>query len=275
MVVDGPDDATTKALLHIRDSRLRIVTLPANVGPAAARNAGVNEARGVWIAFLDDDDEWFPRKLEVQVEAASCSRCAFPIVASRFIHRKRGRESLRPTRLIAPSEPLSEYLFTCPTPFAEGRIHPTMLLVPKRLLHEVPFDSDLRVWEDLDWLLRVHTLKGVGIEFMPAPLGIVHEHGEFAVERVSRDWRRSFAWIQEIRHLVTPRAYAGFLLTLVAPIAARQAGGWEAFWPLLQEALRFGRPKAIDFLMYAEAWLVPDKVKQGLRNLQNRWRSSR
>ncbi len=271
VVIDGPDEATTKALLQIKDPRLRALTLPATVWPAAARNAGVNEAQGVWIAFLDDDDEWFPRKLEVQIEAASRSHYAFPIVTSRFIHCKPGRESLQPTRLIAPLEPLSEYLFTRPTPFAVGRIATPTLLVQKELLHKVPFRSDLRVWEDLDWLLRVHTLEGVGIEFVPEPLAIVYQAVErpITIRRAGWNWRRTLAWIRETRHLLTPRAYAGFLLTILAPVAARQAG-WKAFWPLLQEAVRFGRPRVIDFLMYGEVWLVPERVKGWLRDLFNR-----
>lgn len=52
---------------------VRLITLDINQGPANARNVGWDAASSDWVAFLDSDDAWHPRKLEVQMGAASLS----------------------------------------------------------------------------------------------------------------------------------------------------------------------------------------------------------
>ena len=67
VVDDGSTDDTETVVLSLGDSRIRYCRQPENRGPAAARNRGMREAKGEFIAFLDSDDEWFPDKLELQV----------------------------------------------------------------------------------------------------------------------------------------------------------------------------------------------------------------
>lgn len=51
------------------DSRIRLILMDHNGGPAAARNKATDESRGQYIAFLDSDDLWMPSKLKTQIEA--------------------------------------------------------------------------------------------------------------------------------------------------------------------------------------------------------------
>ena len=66
VVDDGSTDETPEALAVYLD-RLKFISQP-NRGVSAARNTGIQFARGKYICFLDSDDLWKPRKLEVQLK---------------------------------------------------------------------------------------------------------------------------------------------------------------------------------------------------------------
>jgi glycosyltransferase involved in cell wall biosynthesis len=67
VVDDGSSDGTMDRLADIDDMRLRLLSHPHNMGVSAARNTGIRNASGAWVAFQDSDDEWMPRKLEKQM----------------------------------------------------------------------------------------------------------------------------------------------------------------------------------------------------------------
>lgn len=70
LIVDdcSPDD--TREVVRdwcAKDTRIKLICQEKNGGPAVARNAALETAEGRWIAFLDSDDVWMPKKLERQI----------------------------------------------------------------------------------------------------------------------------------------------------------------------------------------------------------------
>jgi glycosyltransferase involved in cell wall biosynthesis len=70
VVDDGSTDETPVRLAEVDDSRLRVIRHDEPRRLPAARNAGARVARGTWLAFIDDDDLWSPRKLRAQLDSA-------------------------------------------------------------------------------------------------------------------------------------------------------------------------------------------------------------
>jgi len=264
VVVDGPDDTTLQVLNQIDDPRLEVCMLSRHLGLPDARNAGVRAAQSQWVAFLDDDDEWLPQKLEIQLQTARHSAHDHPIISCCIIARTPVGDFFWPLRFPRPNEFLSEYLFCRRNPISgEGLILPSTIFAKKELLRRVPFNSELRCYEDVEWLLRASTQKGVGVEFVSRtkPLTICHMEEDHSRITTRLDWNQSLFWIQAIRHLVTPHAYASFIMTRPALFASRQ-GDWKAFLPLLHEAYRYYRPGILDILSYLGIWLIPQKAKR-------------
>lgn len=251
VVLDGPDDATVKALSQIDDPRLRVKALPQSLGGGNARNAGVRIARCRWVAFLDDDDQWFPGKLEAQLLTAERSRRRYPVVACRLIARSSLGDIVWPRRFPKQEEPVGDYLFCRKSIFGgEGFIQPSVIFTARELLERVNFVASLKRHEDYDWLLRACAVKGAGVEFVPGtePLAVWNRDDARSRMSSNTDWRYSLSWIKERRHLVTPRACASFILTRVSENAAKE--GDRKFLLLLREAFLNGRPTMLSILLH-------------------------
>ena len=67
VVDDGSTDDTQAFLKTYDDPRVRSICFGTNRGANVARNAGIEDANGTYVAFLDSDDEWHPQKLERQL----------------------------------------------------------------------------------------------------------------------------------------------------------------------------------------------------------------
>ncbi len=263
VVVDGPHEPTTRALRQIEDDGLRIVELLQWVGLGGARNAGVATARGRWVALLDDDDEWLPRKLEIQLHTAQQSARTYPIVSCRFIDRRPHGEAVLPSRFPEKDEAVSEYLFCLRRLVGgEGVVLPSTVLAARDLLARVPFRFAQFAHEGSDWLLRALRQEGVGLEFVPTHEPLAIRHAGTLRTRMSNttDWRTSLAWAEDNAHLLTRRAHAAFILK-PASLEARRARDGRAFWRLLWESFRRGRPTGTGILVHVLIWLVPERAR--------------
>jgi glycosyltransferase involved in cell wall biosynthesis len=266
VVVDGPDDETVAALAALGDPRLRVLVQPEKGGAPHARNVGARAARGRWTAMLDDDDEWLPDKLEVQLKLAHSADCATPIVASRLINRTPRAESVMPRRLPDADEPLSEYLTVRRGLFyGDGFIQTSTILAPTELFHRVPFTVGLRRQQELDWTLRA--VRHEDVDLVIAPEALVVWHQDEDRERISLEmpWRQQLEWLRRSQELFTPRAYAAFTMSVLSSMAATTRSP-KVFAELWREARGYGRPGPIDYLTFLQIWALPPQVRHALRD---------
>jgi glycosyltransferase involved in cell wall biosynthesis len=148
VVDDGSTDGTCERLAPFMD-RIMYLYQP-NQGVSAARNAGIRAAKGEFIAFLDSDDVWHPRKLELQLQYLR-DHPGTSLVGSLWfaeVPRQWPRLSdLVPVR--AQNLALDDVVLRTPFPTSS-------VVVRKRCLDEVGlFDTGLRNAEDRDLYIRV------------------------------------------------------------------------------------------------------------------------
>lgn len=267
VVIDGPCAETTQSLAKITDARLRVIELPSPVGGSDTRNLGVQHAHGSWIAFLDDDDEWMPAKLERQLALARATEDCYPVISCKVIASSPSGQFVWPRRLPSSSEPICEYLFNRKSLFkGESLLQTSTLFAPRTLLEIVPFTSGLKRFQDYDWCLRAAEMEGVQFHFVPEPL--VTWHIESGRESISNrnDWTPALEWLRSNRSRMTRRAYAGFISASLAQQASAQ-GDWRVAWQLLKEMFRNGRPGYMEISLFTAIWMTPTSLRRWLRTL--------
>lgn len=264
VVVDGPDEDTNTAVRSIEDPRLRVVVNARSLTAAGARNVGADHATGKLIAFLDDDDEWLPNKLERQIAFASeyesvlvscLSRVVTPVVTY-----------VSPQVIYDNSTPLDEYLFDRRSLVkGPGFIQTSSYLLPRRLFDRVRFNVQ-SPHDDWELILRLSKQEGVRIETVPEVLVVLYFEENSGSLTGRTTWSASLSWLDSIQSIITPRAYSAFCLGVVGSRAAN-VGAYSAFPELLHRAFRTGSPRLWHVLPFLASWLTPQGTRQRLRAL--------
>ncbi len=169
------DDGSTDATVEVAGAFPVRVLHKRNGGISSARNLGLREASGTWIAFLDADDRWSPTRLEWLARAAALdAEIGFGfsdyIVEEDGVPNAPSNNSETPQYLALPKSFLDTNIFTVErralgAAVAVGNFFGTSTTFVKRSLvarHDLWFDEslplrtpDYQISEDVEWYLRV------------------------------------------------------------------------------------------------------------------------
>ena len=149
VVDDGSTDRTFEVVREIGDTRLTVLRQP-NAGTAAARNYALSHARGSYIAFLDCDDRWFPRKIERELRTLQAAANPVGVAYSGYYAVDDAGRLLNPAPLRRMSGNLLDALLD-----GEDFLIPSACLFDRRVLETVGGFRQQRFHEDYDLMLRV------------------------------------------------------------------------------------------------------------------------
>jgi len=241
VVDDASQDQTPEIAQSIAsaDPRVRVIRRATNGGPSAARNTGLDVARGTWIALLDADDLYLPQRLTVLTEAARSADC--DLLADNIVLRcpESGRSlglALPPALANSGRRLTAAEFVRCDRPFPGGfqQFGYLMPLIRRAFLddYNIRYDTDIWLAEDFVLYTRCllagarmmllpdayyqYTLSGDSISRADANLARNHEHLEIGNARVlalarNQGDRAAIAQLKRRgRNIAFLRAYYGY-----------------------------------------------------------------
>jgi glycosyltransferase involved in cell wall biosynthesis len=176
IVVDDGSDDDTAAVAAGFGPPVRVVT-QARGGPASARNRGLEEARGGFVAFIDQDDLWRSDKLALQLAAFD----ADPSLDVSVTQIQRFRTSRTGKDLVTVGDPVPGYLTV------------TMLARRAAFARIGPLDSSLTYSDSAEWFVRARE-KALKVRLLPDVLAYHRNHGanlsELSVDQAHSEFLR-------------------------------------------------------------------------------------
>lgn len=131
---DGSVDVITGYIAKTQETRIRLIRQPSNQGAARARNRGVREAVGRYIAYLDADDLWMPEKLEHELRFMEEKDAAFAFTGYEFADEHGvglGKVVRVPETLVYRQALSNTTIFTTTVMFDTVRISKELLEMPE------------------------------------------------------------------------------------------------------------------------------------------------
>jgi glycosyltransferase involved in cell wall biosynthesis len=152
IVDDASTDQSATIIRSIIDERIRYFSHDTNRGGSAARNTGILQAKGKWLAFQDSDDIWKEDKLEKQMQFVfGMNSDSLSIIYTSFTRHKEGIKELIPQR-----DDRKKHGYIHKELIEENFISTQTVLLPKECFTPNQlFDEDLPRFQDWELWLRL------------------------------------------------------------------------------------------------------------------------
>ena len=156
VVDDASADQTMDVVRGFGDVRVRYIRHQTNKGQGATRNDGIKQAAGAYIAFLDDDDEWLPGKLEKQVKLLDGSSPNVGLIYTGFYRVEGGSKRIineiipRRRGRVYEDLCLNNWMGTCSTVLIRRTCFERTGLFDEELAAAADYDMWLRIAEEFE-----------------------------------------------------------------------------------------------------------------------------
>lgn len=193
VVDDGSTDNTEALVASFGDSRVRYFFIENSGGPARPRNIGIAHSRGAWLCFLDSDDLFLPRKLEIL--HSKILEAGRPVVLYSHLRSTRNR-ILGRRHEFSSNHTLFWFLLWTPIALSGA-------CVSRELIETlgVRFDEDKRLSavEDCDFWISLHLRKACFV-FIEAALGIYNEDTEDSISKTPVHYKKLKLLLERYEH---------------------------------------------------------------------------
>ncbi len=201
VVDDGSKDDPAAVIAKFADSRIHFIRQP-NRGGGAARNAGIDAARGRFVAPLDSDDQFLPHHLEKMKQLLERTRDTVGY-ARMLVDRGEGRVLFKPPRAIRPDEHMATYLLC-----DRGFVPTITVAVPAEMARAVRYHEHLRFAEDADFAIRLY-LAGCRFVMAEEPGAVWKDLPDPNRSSAGRKGARLIPWLEQLKPQIPARAYYG------------------------------------------------------------------
>jgi glycosyltransferase involved in cell wall biosynthesis len=219
IVVDDWSSDGTKEYCETQDFKYIYIPREESKGGNYARNLGIRNANGEYIAFLDDDDFWLPEKTEKQIQLLLREKCGLVFCGSTFeIIQSDGK--IKRVDMLPNKKRSGDF-----SKLILQRIVTTTsaIIVSKKLLYDVGlFDETLKFWQEYEMTIRLAQVTS--FDFVSEPL-LVYRVDTNDKNRLTNKF---YAWKSAVKYIYRKHCALYSKLSLKEKVFAKRTYWYDA-----------------------------------------------